>query len=242
MARYNYRSRRPESQNLQISAYNSNHQLLRPPEGVTVTKITTVSQGRMERIIQWISQYDSYQELDITLSDILGRLVFGTKSDKFEQALDELSLALGFVGERPDKSWKEGPDNLWALDATQYILWECKSEVDLKRAEINKREAEQMNRSCAWFGKHYAGSSVKYIIVHPSDYVSSAAAFTHDVEAIREQELKRLVQNVREFYKSFETQDFHDLSPVYTQKLVDGHNLSTSAVLSNYARKLRNVR
>src|SRR5437762_3008964 len=98
MARYNYRSRRPESQNLQISAYNSNHQLLRPPEGVTVTKITTVSQGRMERIIQWISQYDSYQELDITLSDILGRLVFGTKSDKFQQALDELSLALGFVG------------------------------------------------------------------------------------------------------------------------------------------------
>ncbi len=242
MARYNYRSRRPESQKLQISAYNSNHLLLRPSVGVTVAKITTVSQGRMERIIEWIGQYASYQDLDIALSDILGRLVFGTKADKFEQALDELSRALGFIGERPDKMWKEGPDNLWALNDTQYILWECKSEVDLARVEINKNEAAQMNSSCAWFGKYYTGSSVKNIIVHPSHYVPSATAFTHDVEAMRERELKRLVQVVRMFYKSFETQNFHDLSSVHIQKLVDAHNLSISAVLSNYTKKLRNNR
>lgn len=242
MARYNYRSRRPESQKLQNSAYNSNRLLLRPSRGVTVAKITTVSQGRMERIIKWISEYDSYQELDITLSDILGQLVFGTKADKFEQALNELGRALGFVGERPDKEWKEGPDNLWALDDTQYILWECKSEVNLKRSEINPREAEQMNRSCAWFEKHYAGSSAKNILVHPSNYVPSATAFTHNVEVMREQELKRFVQAVREFYKSFETQNFHDLSPVHIQKLVDAHNLSTSAVLSYYTKILRNMK
>ncbi len=241
MARYNYRFRRPESQKLQISAYNSNHLLLRPPLGVTVAKITTVSQGRMERIIEWIGQYASYQDLDIALSDILGRLVFGTKADKFEQALDELSRALGFVGERPDKVWKEGPDNLWAVDDTQYILWECKSEVDLARAEINKNEAAQMNSSCAWFGKYYTGSSVKNILVHPSNYVPSATAFTHDVEVMRERELKRLVQVVRMFYKSFETQNFHDLSSVHIQELVDVHNLSISAVLSNYTKKLRNI-
>ncbi|MGB8346974.1 MAG: hypothetical protein WCD86_18950, partial [Ktedonobacteraceae bacterium] len=127
-------------------------------------------------------------------------------------------------------------------DATQYILWECKSEVDLKRGEINKREAEQMNRSCAWFEKHYAGCSVKNILVHPSNYVPSATAFTHNVEVMRAQELKHIVQAVREFYKSFETQDFHDLSPVHIQKLVDSHHLSTSTVLSNYTRILRDMR
>ena len=86
----------------------------------------------------------------------------------FEQALDEIAPALGFVGERPDKEWKEGPDNLWAIDAKQYLLWECKSEVDVKRSEINKREAEQMNRSGAWFDKHYQGMDVKRIIIHPA--------------------------------------------------------------------------
>ncbi len=232
MARYNYRSRRPESQKLQIAAYKSDRLLLRPPVGVTVAKITTVSQGRMERIIKWIGQYESYQELDTAPSDMLGWLAFGTKADKFEQALNELSFALGFVGERPDKEWKEGPDNLWALDDIQYILWECKSEVNISRAEINKGEASQMNSSCAWFEKHYPGSSAKYIIVHPSNYVPSATAFTHNVEVIRAQELKHLVQMVREFYKSFETQNFHDLSPVHIQELVDAHNLSTPAVLS----------
>ncbi|MFL5663386.1 MAG: DEAD/DEAH box helicase [Ktedonobacteraceae bacterium] len=242
MARYNYRSSRSESERLQISAYTNNQRLLLPREGITVAKITAVSQGRMERIIAWIRKYDNYQELNIALSDVLGRLGFGIKADKFEQALDELSYALGFVGERPDKKWKQGPDNLWALDDTQYILWECKNEVYPSRQEIHERETEQMNRSCAWFGKYYIGSSVKNIIVHPSDYVSSAAAFTHEVEVMRERELKRLVETVRGFYKSFETQDFHDLSPVYIQKLVDAHNLSTSAILSNYATKLRNIK
>ena len=53
------------------------------------------------------------------------------------------SVALGFAGERPDKAWKEGPDNLWALDNTRYLVVECKNEVDVTRAEIKKREAEQ---------------------------------------------------------------------------------------------------
>ena len=63
---------------------------------------------------------------------------------------------MGFAGERPDAEWKEGPDNLWALDDSHYLLFECKSEVDVTRAEINKRETEQKNRSSAWFDKHYA--------------------------------------------------------------------------------------
>jgi len=138
-----------------------------------------------------VSSFASYSNLDVSVLDILGRLVFGTKAEKFELALDELSMALGFAGERPDKEWKEGPDNLWALDATQYLLWECKNEVDITRAEINKREAEQMNRSSAWFGKHYPGMSVKRIIIHPSNTVQSAAAFTHEAEAMREVELKK---------------------------------------------------
>lgn len=199
MARYHYRTNRTESQRLQVAAHKINRLLLKPPSGVTVAKLTVLSQGRVERIAKWVSGFGSYSDLDVSVSDILGRLVFGTKADKFEQALDELSRALGFGGERPDKEWKEGPDNLWALDATQYLLWECKNEVDVTRSEINKREAEQMNRSSAWFDKHYAGMNVKSIIVHPANTVQSAAAFTHEVEAMRETELRKFVLSAREF-------------------------------------------
>jgi replicative superfamily II helicase len=242
MARYHYKSNRPESHQLQIAAHNANRLLLKPATGVTVAQLTLVSQGRMERIAKWVQQFEDYAQLDIALSEILGRLVFGTKADKFEQALNEISLALGFVGERPDKEWKEGSDNLWALDDRQYVLWECKSEVEITRVEINKREAEQMNRHGAWFDKHYPGMDVKRIIVHPAYVVPSAAAFTHEVEVMGETELKRLVKRIQEFFKSFEGLNFQDLSTAHIQKLVDTHGLSIPKLLSGYTKKVKNLK
>ena len=242
MARYQYRANRPESQRLQIVAHKDNRLLLRPSDGVTVAKLTVISQGRVERIAAWVRRFESYEQLDIALSNILGRLVFGTKADKFEQALDEISRALGFAGERPGKEWKEGPDNLWALDDTQYILWECKNQVEVNRSEINKREAEQMNRSSAWFEKHYAGMKVKRIIVHPANVVASAASFNYDVEAMREVELRWFVKQLREFFKSFEAFNFKDLSATQIQKLVDAHGLSVSSLFTQLTKKLKDIR
>jgi replicative superfamily II helicase len=242
MARYHYRSNRTESQRLQVAAHKTNRLLLKPRFGVTIARLVMVSQGRMERIAKWVGQFGDYGQLDIALSDILSRLVFGTKADKFEQALDEISRALGFAGERPDKEWKEGPDNLWALDDTQYILWECKSEVEINRAEINKREAEQMNRSSAWFDKYYRGMTVKRVIIHPTNVVASAAAFTHGVEAMREGELKRFVRRMAEFFKPFEALNFKDLSMTQIQKLVEAHGLSVEKILVEYTKKLKNLK
>ncbi|MHC5536876.1 DEAD/DEAH box helicase family protein [Singulisphaera rosea] len=242
MARYYYQADRQESQRLQVAAHKNNHMLLRPPSGVTVAKLTVISQGRVERIAEWVRELGTYSDLDIRITDILNSLVFGTKADKFEHALDELSRALGFAGERPDKQWKEGPDNLWAMDDTQYLLWECKSEVDVTRAEIDKREAEQMNRSSAWFEKHYQGLNVKRILIHPSNTVQSAAAFTHEVEATRVAELRSIVKSVREFFKSFETQNFKDLSARHVQQMIDAHRLTVEDFLKNYSKKLRHLK
>ena len=242
MARYHYQSNRTESERLQVAAHKSNRLLLKPRSGVTVATLTVLSQSRVERIAKWVSDFGSYSNLDVSVSDILARLVFGIKADKFELALHELSQALGFAGERPDKEWKEGPDNLWALDATQYLLWECKSEVDVMRTEIKKREAEQMNRSSAWFDKHYPGTNAKRIIVHPSNKVQHAAAFTHEVEAMREAELKKFAKSVREFFKSFEVVDFKDLSMVHIQKMVDAYHLAVPNLLTDYSKKLRDLK
>ena len=242
MARYTYKFDRLSSERYQLAAHGANRLLLKPASGVQVKKLSIVSHGRMERIQQWIGQFDDYSQLNVALTDILGRLSFGVKADKFEQALDELAKSIGFVGERPDKEWKEGPDNLWALDATQYILWECKNEVLLERSEINKRESEQMNRSAAWFEKHYSGMKVKRLIVHPAQQLESAGAFTHEVEVVRSADLKKLVRSVREFFKAFEHANFSDLSVHHIQKLVDTHGIAISALLGNYSKKIRDNR
>ncbi|MES2979735.1 MAG: DEAD/DEAH box helicase family protein [Pseudomonadota bacterium] len=244
MARYNYPGNRAEFQRLQLAAHNKNRMLLRPPQGMTVAKLQGVSQGRVERIADWISQYDNYGQLDVSLSDILGRLAFGVRSERFEKALHELCSALGFVGERPDKEWKEGPDNLWALDATNFIVWEAKTEVDLNRAEISKYEADQMNSSAAWFEKHYPGASARYIEIHPAAVVSSAAAFRIPVGVMRENELNRFTRAVRLFFKSFEAINFADLSLPHIGNLLVQHALDTESMISpeGFVKKPRDLR
>ena len=241
-ARYLYNSARADSQNQQKTAHKNNMLLLKPATGVTVTKLTVRSQGRVERIHKWIKNFDNYSDLNVAVSDILERLVFGVKADKFEQALNELSFALGFIGERPDMEWKEGPDNLWALDDKNYLLIECKSEVDITRSEVNKREAEQMNRSSAWFDKHYTGLNAKRIIIHPSGKIQSAAAFTHNVEGMRETNLKKFVKSCRMFFKAFEALNFKDLSDEHTQKLIDLYNLSVPKILTSYSQRLKDMK
>lgn len=239
MARYNYKVNRTESLRLQDIAYNGNRFLLRPEGSVAVKQLQLVSQGRIERIVSWIKKYDSYIDMEVAISDILECLKFGVKADKFENALDELSKALGFIGERPDKEWKEGPDNLWALDDRQYILWECKNEVKIDRAEINKDETDQMNKSSAWFERHYKGLSVKRILIHPARALSSGAALNHKVSVMRVKNLKKLTDNIRTFFRSFSSTNIRDLSPAQIQNLVNRHKLSLDDLIEEYSQSIK---
>jgi replicative superfamily II helicase len=232
MARYSYPENRAEFQRYQQNAHNMNHSLMKPSEGMTITPLTIISQGRVERIASWMKSQGDYQQLNIALTGILGNLNFGVKADKFERALNELSKVLGFAGERPDNDWKEGPDNLWALDDTNYIVWECKNEVLLDRSEINKRETEQMNRHIAWFKKHYPNSKAFLIEVHPANLVQSAANFLAEVHVMRVNELKRFTKAVRGFFKSFEASNFADLSIPHIQNTLNHHALDVANILS----------
>lgn len=99
-----------------------------------------------------------------------------------------------------------------------------------------------MNRSSSWFEKHYAGMKVKRIVVHPAYAEANAASFTHKVEAMREAELRRLVKQLREFFKSFEALNFKDLSTTHIQKLVDSHKLSVPSLLADYTKKLKRLK
>lgn len=120
-------------------------------------------------------------------------------------------------------------------------MFECKSQVDTTRAEIHKRETEQMNRSAAWFEKHYSGMKVKRLIVHPANKIQSAAAFTHEVDGMSENDLKRLVRATTAFFKSFETQNLKDLSVLHIQGLIDSHHLAVHDLLNRYCSKLKNL-
>ena len=238
MARYTYSLKKTESNKLQLEAHRKNRFLLKPRTGMHVDKLV-VSQQRMENVIAWIRQFENFEELNVKLEDILSGLEFGAKADRFEQAFDELGKALGFSCERPDKEWKEGPDNLWGLRATEFLLVECKSEVNLDRAEIIKDETGQMNNACAWFSKHYPGTNATKIMIIPTNKVSKATGFTSPVQIMRRKELSKLTGSVRAFFSEFKSMDFKDLSEKKAQELIVAHGLSVDDLLSLYSVKLR---
>mgnify|MGYP003599227222 CR=1 FL=1 len=239
MARYSYKHKREASNTYQIAAHRANPLLLAPISGVSFSKLTLTSRGRLERIKNWVSNFGSYEQLQINLTEILDTLSFGKKADKFEDALDKLSFALGFKGERPDKIWKEGPDNLWALNDTDYFLWECKNDALPNKAKIDKREAEQMNRSCAWFSKHYSGCKAINIIVHPTHNLESAGAFLSEVVVLKDRSLNRFKTQITNYFKSFEHQDFRDLSENHINENLTAYRLTAAHIIEDYTTAVK---
>ena len=212
MARYIYPASQQKSNEHQINAHKMNRFLMRPRQGMQVTKVTLVAQRRITNVVAWVQKFETYEELSLSLENTLSNLRFGVEADVFERALNELGTALGFKCERPDKEWKEGPDNLWALRDNEYLLVECKSEVKLTRDSINKDETGQMNNSCAWFKKNYGGVQVKRIMIIPTKKFGTGAGFTEEVEIMREKNLQRLVGSARSFFLEFKDLDRKDLS------------------------------
>jgi hypothetical protein len=241
-ARYEYERSKTESNTLQVAAHRKNRALHKPRTGMQFKKITIVSQRRVENCKKWIGKHTSGEELMVAVDALLADLRFGVRAEPFEASLDELGRALGFECERPDREWKEGPDNLWALRDNQYALIECKSEVETTRAEIHKSETEQMNKASDWFRKNYGDVEVTRIMIIPTKVVGKSAALRDETLVMRANKLEALRRNVRSFFKEFVNVDLRDLATAKVQELIGSHDLDVDKVISAYAEQPRVIR
>lgn len=238
LARYKYLDSKVDSNELQKSAFLKNSGLLKPKEGINYKKLEYINESRIQRIQQYMTEFDNYPELMVNVEGVLGDLEFGSLSEKFESALKELGLMLGFLSERPDKEIKKGPDNLWCGVGNQYFIFECKNEVKADREEINKHEAGQMNTHCAWFeGEYGKDAPVKRIMIAPTKDLSYHGDFTHDVEIMRRGTLKKLRQNVKSFFKEFSKFEIQSLTDEKVQKFLQTHHLDIDSLTNEYSEK-----
>ncbi|PKP40781.1 MAG: DEAD/DEAH box helicase [Bacteroidetes bacterium HGW-Bacteroidetes-10] len=237
LARYKYLDSKVDSNALQKSAFLKNNELLKPKEGINYKKLEYINENRIQRIQQYIKGFPNYQELMINIEGVLADLEFGTSAEKFETALKELGLMLGFLSERPDKEFKKGPDNLWCGVSNQYFIFECKSEVNTERKEINKQETGQMNTHCAWFEEQYGESAVKRIMIIPTNNLSYNGAFTHEVEIMTRVTLKYLRQNVKSFFKEFSKYQISSVTDEKIQAFLSTHTLDIESLKTSYTVK-----
>jgi replicative superfamily II helicase len=236
MSRYTNALSESESNKLQIEAHHKNRFLLKPRMGMHVDRLIVVSQARVSRIIAWAKLSENHEQLRLAVEDILSRLEFGVIADKFEAAIHDLGRALGFACERPDKEWKEGPDNIWGVKDEEYIIIECKNEVLRDRTEINKSESGQMNNACAWFTRNYTGAKSKNVMIIPTNKLGLGAGFNEEVGIMSDSELKKLRRNVRAFFSEFAGQEPSGLSERRIQQWLNSHELSADSILTGYVR------
>lgn len=224
-----------DSNQLQLSAYNRNRSLLKPRIGVAYKLLQNVSSSRASRVIDFVTKQGGYNELMLTISDVLDSISFGTPAEKFESALMELGLALGFESQRPDNEYKEGPDNLWVTEPNEYIMFECKSEVKDDREDIVKHEGGQMNTHCAWFENKYGNVPVTRILVIPAINMGYATHFTHDVRILRKGKLKELKKSVTAFFNEFRAFKLDTLNETKVHKWLTEHRLMAKDFQSEYS-------
>ncbi|MGG8472474.1 DEAD/DEAH box helicase family protein [Rahnella sp. PAMC25617] len=234
-ARYKYSTSKVESNKIQKSAFNKNKNLLKPKEGVVYKKIIGINSSRTSRIKYWIQQYEDYPSMMIAVDGILQNLSFGVQSEKFEEAIHNLGLSIGFVCQRPDKEIKKGPDNLWGGIDEQYFLIECKNEVEEERKEINKYEAGQMNSHCAWFKEQYGEAKCHKLMIINTKLLSYHGDFSDPVGIMRKQSLRLLKDNVRAFFKEFQTYELSSLADEKIHEFIRPHKLDVKSMLSEYS-------
>lgn len=235
LARFYYKNERIKSNEMQVAAFKNNNQLLKPRSGITYKKVSYINQNRLSKVRGFIAQFQDYAELQLSINEILDNLTFGMDSNKFEFALQKVGELLGFISQRPDKTIRKGPDNLWCGVDNHYFIFECKNEVDDNREEISKYEAGQMNSHCAWFESEYGtNTSVSRFLVIPTKKLSYHADFTHEVKVIRKNKLRLLKSNIKHFVDNLRSFNLSEISDETLQELLSEHHLNIDDLKLKY--------
>lgn len=205
LAKYMCHSSATDALNTQKSAYAHNQYLL-TVETVNYKKVDMLNDATLKNIKNFVSRFSDYSSLKLSVDEMLSNLSMGVSSKRFEGALQQVGMLLGFRSQRPDNEIKKGPDNLWVMPNNEYVVFECKNEVEQSRFSISKTEAGQMEMHCGWFENEYGSDTkVTYNWIHPTNKLSSDANLTHKVQVMTPAKLdlfkKQLLSFVREFGK-----------------------------------------
>lgn len=243
MARYAYMYSEDKSKELQKVAFKKNPQLLKPKEGISYYKISFLDENRMNRFKKNIRKYDSFDEFNLYINELIENLSFGVTAEKFESALKNLGEFLGYVSQRPDKEIRKGPDNLWCVSNKRYVFFECKSEVAENRNAIKKSEAGQFNNHCGWFKKEYGEFvDVTRIIIIPTKQLAHDADFSEKVYVMRKNGLKALRDNIKKFVKEIKKYKLDSLSAEKIQEYLTTYKLNIEDFKGNYIEDIYHLK
>ena len=175
-------------------------------------------------------------ELLVHIDGVLANLCIGCEYEKFEEALNQIGKLLGFVCSRPDREiGGYGPDNLWAIDSSKYLVIECKTEATTPT--IKKDYCNQLSGSVNWFKENYVyPNECIPIMIHPSTVVDAVASPDENMRVMTEKELECFRKKVRDFYSALcQNGNINDVS--YINELLCMYKLRKDDIVNMYTVK-----
>lgn len=232
LAEYTNFTNPAKAQEIQMAALVNNVRLLKPIAGITYNKLSAPASGQSAAAINFMTRFLEGNDLIIWVNGLLDDLDWGEEGSKrFEAAMMDLGLFLGFGSDRPEDKFGRGPDNLWALGELQYLVIECKSGA-VMAAKISKADTNQLNGSIVWFAEKYDKTcSMTPVLVHPKTVFEHAASPHADIRIVHGPGLNKLREAVQAYAVSLATSGgFKDAKEVERQ--LQHHKLTASRIVS----------
>ena len=226
---------RSEAQQIQKKAHSANMQLLRPLVGVKYENLKAASRPQGEQASSWLQTiYPSGNDLLIGFEAVLRDLVWGQDTPQFEQAMHDLALHIGHIGQRPEKMLGRGPDNLWALCDGSFYVIEAKSGASSSHP-VYKKDAEQLSNAMDWFRQQYPSSKATPMLIHPKEKFDSHAAIPEGCRIITTEGLTLLRNSVQKFARGLAANDaFRD--PARVTSLLNDNGLDAAHFMKRFSK------
>lgn len=240
MARYYYYVDKSRSELIQKEAFAMNYSLLKPISGTQYSKLQPVDVRQATAICKVLHDYANYDELHLTVEELLSKLSFGVDSNIFEAALSNIGRILGWSSSRPDKEFRMGPDVLFCSAGPKYVAFECKDEVQMDRDFISKKEAGQMNNHFGWFERNYGPNiSTDFFMIIPTNKLAADADFTGKVRIIRQAELSKFKNNVSSFVGTLQQYDLNSITDVFIANQIETYKLNIESFRNIYSVEVK---
>ena len=216
----------------QLKAHEVNPSVLKPPRGITYRKMQIKKTGQAYAVLDWMEQSTEPNALISRANMVFEGLTFGVPHNTFEKAYCDLGNILGFQSQRPEMEIGRGPDVLWCMDNTHYLVVEAKNQVASEREYIFKSEAQQLGHHVTWFQQEYGSEAYTPVLIHPSATLNDDAYVPDRTRVIQKDDLEKMVEAARRFVVALASMPFDqwEVSDVVMQ--LQTHQLRAADLLS----------
>ncbi|OLF06259.1 DEAD/DEAH box helicase [Actinophytocola xanthii] len=182
------------------AAIRDNPAVLRPAVGVDIRQARPAAvQARAVADFLGTTYADS-TALVLGFRAMLDDIVWDNeRTDEAEAAWEKLGHHLGFDSMRPERLCGTGPDNLWALSATQHAVIELKTGVELDCDGIAKKDADQLGGSVRWNENKNPRVTNTPVMLHPTDTLHDMAVIVPGMRVVTPAKLTELKTAVESF-------------------------------------------